>query len=356
MDDIARDPNTDSVASVEDGTERLRRKGPVDELAVRSSADDGDDALREARASRLPVVLPLPADDQTNDALTDDPAMSDPEPPTAGDPPTVELPTVELPTVERPTVEPTADESKPRQGIDANADADLGTQSPEWQGPTEDPEPSSDADDLERDLEHGDADAAPAAAMQPHASDEILPEVAEPITDPDRLARVVLGLLLTVREGLTVLRLAQTCETTQEAVRGALVRLEAQLEAAGFPLELTSQGESLKLWTKPEVFPYLEKVKGIKKTERLSPAALETLAVVAYRQPVFRAEIEAIRGVKVGPMLRTLLDCKLVKIVGRADVPGRPLQYGTTQVFLERFGLGTIHDLPSVKEFKGLQG
>ena len=106
--------------------------------------------------------------------------------------------------------------------------------------------------------------------------------------------------------------------------------------------------------TLPEVFPYLKRLKKVKKAERLSPAALETLAVVAYRQPVMRAEIEAIRGVKVGPTLHTLLEHKLVDVVGRADVPGRPLQYGTTQHFLDRFGVGSLKDLPSVKEFKSL--
>ena len=76
--------------------------------------------------------------------------------------------------------------------------------------------------------------------------------------------------------------------------------------------------------------------------------------MIAYRQPVMRSEIEAIRGVKAGPMLRTLLQHKLVKVTGRADVPGRPLQYGTTQQFLERFGLASLQDLPSVKEWKNL--
>ena len=103
------------------------------------------------------------------------------------------------------------------------------------------------------------------------------------------------------------------------------------------------------------VFPLLQRMKtNVKKAERLSAAALETLAVVAYRQPVIRAEIEAIRGVQAGPLLRTLLEHRLLKVVGRADVPGRPLQYGTTQHFLERFGLGSLQDLPSVKEFRSL--
>jgi segregation and condensation protein B len=103
-----------------------------------------------------------------------------------------------------------------------------------------------------------------------------------------------------------------------------------------------------------ETFPYLQRLRGVKKLERLSPAALETLAVIAYRQPVMRSEIEAIRGVKAGPMLRTLLHHKLVKVTGRAEVPGRPLQYGTTPQFLERFGIASLQDLPSIKEWKSL--
>lgn len=200
----------------------------------------------------------------------------------------------------------------------------------------------------------GRASAPEAGEVDPSAAEGV--DSAEPITDPARLVRAVFALLLTSRDGLSPLRLAQVCDTTQEAVRAALDALRTNLAAQDLPLELTQSGESFKLWTSPEVFPYLEKLRGIRKNERLSLAALETLAVIAYRQPVFRAEIEAVRGVKAGPMLRTLLDCKLIKVVGRADVPGRPLQYGTTQQFLERFGLASLADLPSVKEFKGLSG
>ena len=117
---------------------------------------------------------------------------------------------------------------------------------------------------------------------------------------------------------------------------------------------IVETGDALRLMTQPAVFPYLRRMRKTRKAEKLSPAALETLAVIAYRQPVIRAEVEAIRGVKVGPMLKSLLDHKLVKVTGRADVPGRPLQYGTTQVFLERFGLRSLKDLPSVQEFKTL--
>ena len=80
--------------------------------------------------------------------------------------------------------------------------------------------------------------------------------------------------------------------------------------------------------------------------ERVSPAGLETLAIVAYRQPVTKAEIEAIRGVQAGPVLRSLVDRGLVKVTGRADQPGAPLQYGTTREFLDRFGLASLKELP----------
>jgi segregation and condensation protein B len=174
------------------------------------------------------------------------------------------------------------------------------------------------------------------------------------IDDPAALARILYVLILTQRDGLTLFRLAQACNCTQKLVEQGLERLGADLQQSGLPLELARTGDSVRLLTLPEAFPYLQRLRGVKKMEKLSPAALETLAVIAYRQPVMRAEIEAIRGVKAGPMLRTLLQHKLVRITGRADVPGRPLQYGTTQQFLERFALSSLAELPSVKEFKQL--
>jgi segregation and condensation protein B len=161
-------------------------------------------------------------------------------------------------------------------------------------------------------------------------------------------------LMMTSREGMTVLRLARACNTTQKLVEEGLDLLQSQLRGIGLPVELTRVGDTVRWMSGASAFPYLQRLRGVKKLEKLSPAALETLAVVAYRQPVMRSEIEAIRGVKAGPMLRTLLQHKLVKVAGRADVPGRPLQYGTTQQFLERFGLASLQELPSVKEWKNL--
>ncbi len=210
-------------------------------------------------------------------------------------------------------------------------------------------------DGIDRDAALAAAAAAEEMAMveEAGAEEEGLPAVPE-LKDPAAIAKIVFPLVLTQREGLSLLRLAQACNTTQKLVNEALDLLQAELAASGMQLELHRNGESVKVLTAPATFPYLTRLRGVKKMEKLSTAALETLAVIAYRQPVMRSEIEAIRGVKAGPMLRTLLQHKLVRCTGRADVPGRPLQYGTTQQFLERFGLSSLQELPSVKEFKPL--
>ncbi|MBL9078625.1 MAG: SMC-Scp complex subunit ScpB [Planctomycetes bacterium] len=225
------------------------------------------------------------------------------------------------------------------------------------------PEPAGEVP-LEEPAPGIDADAAAAALAAAAEAVEIeedlgvddaegLPAVPE-LQDAAAVARVVFVLMLTSREGLSLFRLAQACNTTQKLVEEALVLLQAQLQGAGLPVELARNGDTVKWMSAPDAFPYLQRLRGVKKLEKLSPAALETLAVIAYRQPVMRSEIEAIRGVKAGPMLRTLLQHRLVRVTGRADVPGRPLQYGTTQHFLERFGLGTLQELPSIKEWKNL--
>jgi segregation and condensation protein B len=88
---------------------------------------------------------------------------------------------------------------------------------------------------------------------------------------------------------------------------------------------------------------------------RLSKPALETLAIVAYKQPITRSEVEAVRGVNIGGIMRTLMERRLVKIVGKKDVPGKPMMYGTTQDFLQYFGLKDLSSLPTLKEFQELE-
>ena len=105
--------------------------------------------------------------------------------------------------------------------------------------------------------------------------------------------------------------------------------------------------------TRPELSPWVKKLKSTK-PHSLSPQAMETLAIVAYKQPIVKSEIESIRGVDVGAPLKGLLDKKLVRIVGRKDVPGKPIIYGTTRKFLEVFNLKDLMDLPNLRELKEL--
>ncbi|MEO0478818.1 MAG: SMC-Scp complex subunit ScpB [Planctomycetota bacterium] len=212
--------------------------------------------------------------------------------------------------------------------------------------PTElQPDESIDADEL--------VPEADASSSEPEPADPDDEELEVPkLKDPVELGRVLMGVLLVSREPVTRMRLAEVANSTTKLVDQALEALESQLREAGIPLEVVRAGDRVRVMTTSALHPYVRRLKRQKRVERLSPAALETLAVVAYKQPVIRAEIEAIRGVKVGPMLKSLLDHRLCKVVGRADVPGRPLQYGTTELFLERFGLQSLKELPSLDEFR----
>jgi segregation and condensation protein B len=107
-----------------------------------------------------------------------------------------------------------------------------------------------------------------------------------------------------------------------------------------------------RLFSRQEYEPYVARLEKTRSADRLTAAALETLAIIAYRQPLIRADIDAIRGVQSGAMLRGLMDKKLIRVVGRSDQPGRPLLYGTTKRFLDHFGLSSVKDLPRIEELK----
>jgi len=163
----------------------------------------------------------------------------------------------------------------------------------------------------------------------------------------EALQREIAALLFASSESLTSARLVELLERPAPArVQAALERLQAELDGGALPLVLRKIGGAWRLVTEPELAPVVGRLRSEPKPERISAAALETLAIIAYRQPVSKAEIEAIRGVQAGPVLRSLVDRGLVRITGRADLPGQPLMYGTTKEFLERFGLSALGDLP----------
>src|SRR6185295_7358964 len=106
--------------------------------------------------------------------------------------------------------------------------------------------------------------------------------------------------------------------------------------------------------TRTEHAPWIKRLAKSKASPKLSRSAMESMAIIAYKQPIVRSEIEQIRGVEVSGVLRTLLERKLIRMVGRKDVPGRPIMYGTTKLFLQQFGLSDLSQLPPLREFKEL--
>jgi segregation and condensation protein B len=163
----------------------------------------------------------------------------------------------------------------------------------------------------------------------------------------DVLRREIGALLFAASEPLTPTRLVELLERPAPArVQQALEQLQTELDGGVLPLVLRRIGGAWRLLTEPELAHVIGRLRSEPRPERISAAALETLAIIAYRQPVSKAEIEAIRGVQAGPVLRSLVDRGLVRITGRADLPGQPLLYGTTKEFLERFGLSALKDLP----------
>jgi segregation and condensation protein B len=128
-------------------------------------------------------------------------------------------------------------------------------------------------------------------------------------------------------------------------------KLGEEHEKRGGGVTLQEVAGGFRFQTRIEMAPWIGKLKSVRPSS-LSPSAMETLAIVAYRQPVMKAEIDRIRGVDTGGALKGLLEKKLARIVGRKDVPGRPIIYGTTRKFLEAFNLKDLTELPTLREMK----
>jgi len=153
--------------------------------------------------------------------------------------------------------------------------------------------------------------------------------------------------LLTADEPLPARRLAQAAGLVDAAEARRLVRkLQGLYEAGGSAFQVEELAGGYQLLTRPEYHRWLVRLRRASLDVRLTPAARETLAIVAYRQPITRADVEAIRGVHCGEILRLLMEKGLVRITGRHDSLGRPVLYGTTKKFLQVFGLRSIKDLP----------
>ena len=139
-------------------------------------------------------------------------------------------------------------------------------------------------------------------------------------------------------------------EIKEEELREELAQLSERLAPRGLILREVAGG--FRIGTAPDLSGWVAKLKGVVRPPRLSPPSLETMAVIAYRQPISRAEIEAVRGVDCSGTLDTLVERGIIRISGRSEAPGRPILYGTTPLFLEHFGLRDLDELPNSEELR----
>jgi segregation and condensation protein B len=172
--------------------------------------------------------------------------------------------------------------------------------------------------------------------------------------DREGQKRIVEALVLGAPEPVSAQKIAEVVPGLEtDDARALVAELGREYEEQGRAFEVWEVAGGYQLRTRPEYASYLRLLHR-ERPLRLSRAALETLAVVAYRQPVTRAEIEAVRGVEADAVLKSLLDRHLVRIAGHREVPGRPMLYGTTRRFLEVFGLTQLDDLPTLREMEEL--
>ncbi|MBW1615611.1 MAG: SMC-Scp complex subunit ScpB [Deltaproteobacteria bacterium] len=167
----------------------------------------------------------------------------------------------------------------------------------------------------------------------------------------DQMKNIIESLLFAAQEPITISRLKKILSLeNKEKIIKTLNELAEEYETrkGGFHLKETAGGFQLK--SRPEYGEWIKKLLEPSPYSRLSKAALETLSITAYKQPILRAEIEYIRGVDSGGIIRNLLDKGLIKIIGRKDIPGKPMLYGTTKRFLEVFELKSLKELPTLKE------
>ncbi|HVZ93708.1 MAG TPA: SMC-Scp complex subunit ScpB [Phycisphaerales bacterium] len=201
--------------------------------------------------------------------------------------------------------------------------------------------------DTNADNPTGEAESARAGARRAPSPDPVLPA--------ERTVAGVETILLTTDRPISAGRVAQTLNLNAlgdgvKLVREAVTALNEQYDASGRAFRIETVAGGYRVVTRPELAPAVTALKGEREAAKLSRAAVETLAIIAYRQPITRAAIESIRGVACGEVLRTLLDRRLAGITGRAEELGRPMLYGTTKQFLEVFGLASLKDLPGVGE------
>lgn len=177
-------------------------------------------------------------------------------------------------------------------------------------------------------------------------------EEVKTMSDTLNIEAIVEGLLYMVGDdGLKVEQLASVIDKSIEDSEAILNSIQSKYTNENFGIELVNYGKTYKFITKQEVAPYIQALFHTSKPNTLSQSALETLAIIAYKQPITRVEIEELRGVGADMMLRKLQARNLIKEAGRSDAPGKPILYEVTEEFMDSFKLYTLNELPDLPEF-----
>ena len=173
--------------------------------------------------------------------------------------------------------------------------------------------------------------------------------------EDNEIKRVLESLLFVSGEPLSADRVKNVLEEIDRGkIRNMFWELQHEYEMRQSGLRIVEVAGGFQVVTRPELAVWIKKLKKVKQSARLSKPSLETLAIVAYKQPIVKSEIEEIRGVDSSGVLKGLLDKHMIKIIGRKDVPGKPILYATTKEFLQYLGLRDIADLPTLKELSDL--
>jgi segregation and condensation protein B len=171
---------------------------------------------------------------------------------------------------------------------------------------------------------------------------------------PESRKAIVEALLFSANTPVKANRIAAAAEIETKQVEAYIQELNAEYDREKRAFSIVPVARGYQMMSRPAYFPYIQKLVKTRAKDKLTQATLETLAIIAYKQPIIRADIEAIRGVQSGQLIRNLLDRRLVRVVGRDTRLGHPLLYGTTPRFLEVFGLKSLKELPTVEELKAM--
>ncbi|MBM4065838.1 MAG: SMC-Scp complex subunit ScpB [Planctomycetes bacterium] len=169
----------------------------------------------------------------------------------------------------------------------------------------------------------------------------------------EEIKPIIESLIFAAEEPITLRKLVDIIGDIDSArVLEAVAQLKNDYDTQGRSFQIEEIAGGYQLFTKPEYYEWIAQLRKKSGETKLSQAALETLAIIAYKQPILRADLESIRGVQSGQIIRLLMEKDLVKVVGRDESLGHPLLYGTTKRFLEYFGLKDLKDLPNIEELE----